>query len=59
MSHLSIFRKFWEPLFEYENAVFNGEQEKNTLFVCEDGIEKSVPLDHHSSSLGIPRDAKR
>ena len=26
---------------------------------CEDGIEKSVPRDQRSTSLGKPRDAKR
>ena len=28
-------------------------------FLCEDGIEKSVLLNHHLSSLDKPRDAKR
>ena len=26
--------------------------------ICDDGIEKSVPLDHRLSSLGKPHDAK-
>ena len=30
---------------------------KNPL-ICEDGIEMSVPRNHHLSSLGKPRDAK-
>ena len=44
MSHLSVFRNFWEPFFNYKNAVFNGEAEKNPLFV-RGWIEKSVPHD--------------
>ena len=32
---------------------------KNNFNLCEDGIEKSVPRDHHSSSLGKPSDANR
>ena len=28
-------------------------------YSCEGRIEKSVPQDHHLSSLGKPRDAKR
>ena len=28
MLHLSA---FWEPFFKYENAVFNGEQEKESI----------------------------
>ena len=30
---------------KYEKVVFNGEQEK-IHYLCEDGIEKSVPRDH-------------
>ena len=48
MSHLSLFRNFWEPFWklEYDNAVFNGEQG-----LCEAAIEKSDPHDHRLSSL--------
>ena len=31
---------------------------KNIHYLCEDGIEKSFPYDHHLSSLGKPCDAK-
>ena len=31
---------------------------KQTHYWCEDGIEKSVPRDHHLSSLSKPCDAK-
>ena len=48
-----------KAFFKYENAVYNGEQKKK--YLCEDGIEKSVPLDCHLSSRGFdkPHDAKR
>ena len=39
--------------------VLSGEQEKESIFLYEDEIEKSVPQDHPLSSLGLPRDAKR
>ena len=46
-------------LLRYLNAVFNGEQEKiNPLFLCEEGIEKSVPCAHRLSSRGKSREAK-
>ena len=32
---------------------------KRFHYLCEGGIEKSVPQDHRLSSLGKPRDAKR
>ena len=32
---------------------------KRIHYSCEDGMEKSVPRDHRSSSLGKPRDAIR
>ena len=38
---------------------FNGWQEKEYIFLCEAGIEKSVPRDHRLPSRGKPRDAKR
>ena len=44
-------------LLEYKNAIFNGEQEKESIICVR--IEKSVPRDHHLSSLGKPLDAKR
>ena len=40
---------------ENENVVFNGEQEKESI-ICDYGIEKSIPRDHHLSSLGMPQD---
>ena len=57
MSHLSVFRNFWESFFKHENAAFNGEQEKESI-VCVGWDRKSVPRDHNLSSLGKPRDAK-
>ena len=44
--------------FQYENAVFNGQQEKRLHYLCEDRIEKSIPRTHSLSSLGKPCDAK-
>ena len=44
MSLLSIFRNFWE-LFKHENAVFNGEQEKESI--CR------VRVESKNLSLGI------
>ena len=32
---------------------------KRINYSCEDGIEKSVPHDHHLSALGKPGDANR
>ena len=48
-----------EPFFRNKNAAFNGEQEKKYIIFCEDRIEKSITQNHHLSSLGKPRDAKR
>ena len=45
--------------FQYENAVFNGKQEKESIIRVRMGIEKSAPCDHHLSSPGKPRDTKR
>ena len=45
--------------FKYKNAVFNGVQEKESHYLCEGGIEKSVPHDHHLSSLVKPHDDNR
>ena len=33
MLHLIAFRNFCKPYLKYKNAVFNGEQEKNLLFL--------------------------
>ena len=44
--------------FLNKKEVFSGEQEKNSLS-CKDGIEKSVPHDHHLSSDGKPPNANR
>ena len=66
MSHLSLLRIFWKSFscfsyLKYGVHVFSGEQEKEsiTLYLCEDGMEKSVPRDHRLSPLGEPRDANR
>ena len=50
---------FWEPFLKYKNVVFSGEQEKNIHYLCEDGIERSIPQDHRLSSLGKTRDANQ
>ena len=39
--------------------MYSGEQENEIHFSCERRIEKPVPRDHHLSSLGNRRDAKR
>ena len=57
MSHLNVFRNFWEPFLSM-NALLNSEQEI-IHYLCEDWIEKSVPCDQYLSSLGKPRDAKQ
>ena len=44
---------------KHENAAFNGEQEKESVSCVRVIKEKSVPWDHHLSSLGKPHDAKR
>ena len=36
----------------------SGEQEKKSTILCEDGIEQTIPWDHHLPSLGKPHDAK-
>ena len=33
VSHLSLLRNFWKPFFKYINAVFNGEQDKESI-IC-------------------------
>ena len=33
MLYLCVFRNFWEPFFKYENVVFNGEQEEQSI-IC-------------------------
>ena len=33
MSYLSIFMSFWKPFLKYKNAVFNDEQEKESI-IC-------------------------
>ena len=66
MSYIIVCRYFCEcvgasvsPFFKDKNAVFNGEQKHKLHYLCEDGIEKSVPHDNLLSPLGKPRDAKR
>ena len=44
---------------QVKDAVFSGKTRKIIHYSCEGGIEKSVPRDHHLSSLGKPRDAYR
>ena len=56
--HLRVLGISGSLYFKYENALFKGEQE-NEYYFCENGIEKSVPRDHHLSSLGKPCDSKR
>ena len=56
--YVSVLSSFWEPFFKYKNAIFNCVQEK-IHYLCEDGIENSVPRDHHLSSLSKPCDVKR
>ena len=49
------FWKFWVSFFlkiKFGNL-------KEFFYLCEDGIERSVPHDHHFLSLCKPRDAKR
>ena len=58
MSHLSILGSSGSLCFKYENVFFNGEQEKESIFSCEHGIEISVPRDLRLSSLGKPCDVK-
>ena len=40
-----------------KNTAFNVEQEKD-YYLCEDGIEKSVPRDHRLASRGVPSNDK-
>ena len=47
-----------EAFLKYENEVFNGKQERESI-ICVKLIEKSVPHDHHLSSLGKPCDARK
>ena len=53
---MSQLMRFHE-LLEYKNAMFNGEQEKESIICVR--IEKSVPRDHRLSSLSKPRGANR
>ena len=53
MLHHSVFKDFGS-LFKIK---VNGEQEKESI-ICEAGIEKPDPRDHHLS-LNKPCDAKR
>ena len=39
--------------------LISGEEERETNYSCEDGIEKSVPRDQRLSSLGKTCDANR
>ena len=58
MTHLSVYKNYWEPFFKSKNSEFNGEQGKDPLFVlCEDQIEKSslgITACLHSASLVMP-----
>ena len=46
-------------LFKYENADFNGEQEKESIIQVRIGLEKLIPRDHCLSSLGKPGNANQ
>ena len=49
MLHLSVFRIFWKPLssFFHYKMRYLGIARKRIHYSCEDGIEKSIPRDHH------------
>ena len=57
-SHLSVFRNFWEPFLNIKMRYLM-VRKKIIHYLCQDGIEKSVPPDNQLSSLGKPRDANR
>ena len=61
MSHLSVFRIFWEifPCLLQYKMRYLVVSKKKIHNSCEGGIEKSVPSDHRLSSIGKPRDANR
>ena len=56
MSHLSIFRNFWEPFLKHKMEYLM-MCKKRILYLCEDRIEKPVPPDQCLSSPGKPHDA--
>ena len=55
--HIQDFLEAFFMFFFNINEVFSGRKIIKKL--CEDGIEKSAPLDHSLSSLGKPCDANR
>ena len=45
MSHLSVFRTFWAPFFfKQKKAVFNGEQEKESIIHVRMGSKSPASL---------------
>ena len=61
MSHLCVFRLFWEAFssfLQYKLGI-KWWARKRIHHSCEDGIEKSVPRDHRLSSLDKPCDINR
>ena len=58
MSHLSIFKNFWEHFFKHENAALNGEQEKESISrerVGQKNLSLGITICHHSASLVMPK----
>ena len=55
MSHLRVFRNFWEPFFKYENGVFNSEQEKESIIRVRMGYKNPS----QGSAIGITRLAEK
>ena len=59
MAHFSLFRIILGPfLKENSNTEYQNEQEI-IHYLCDGGIDKSVPLDHHFSSLRKSHNAKQ
>ena len=58
--HFSVFRDFWKLILK---LILKLKKQwwarKRIHYLCEGRIEKSVPQDHHVSSLSKPCDAKR
>ena len=61
MSHLSELRIIWKPFSCLSNRKWGTYwwASKILHYSCEDGIEKSIPRDHHLSLLCKPCDANR
>ena len=63
MSYLSVFKKFRNQIFKlylslnYKNAVFEGEQEKESIIRVRMGLKNlslTITVCHHSASLVMP-----